>query len=121
MRALLIEDDTTTIKVIKKRLELLGFEVDFAENGNDSINYYRTRKYEIIIVDLEFPGKDVFEILLELNISLKDSYIIIYSSNLDSCSLELLSKYKIYKALDKEAGHESLFKCILDIKALLNT
>lgn len=117
MKILLIEDDKTTIKILSKKIENLGIEFDYAETGSDSINYYRSKDYEVIIIDLKFPGKDVFEILLEINLTSPKSKIIIYTSLLDEESSNLLSKYDLYDIVLKEAGHEHLLSIIKDIKS----
>lgn len=117
MRLLLIEDDKTTIKILRKKIEALGLSLDNAETGSDSINYYRSKRYEIIVIDLKFPGKDVFEILLEINLTSPDSKIIIYSSNLDKDTSNALSVYDIHDIIIKEAGHGKLIESIKSLKS----
>ncbi|MGB3368341.1 MAG: response regulator [Acidaminobacteraceae bacterium] len=116
MRLLLIEDDKTTINILRKKIEALGINFDYAETGSDSINYYRSKRYEIIVIDLNFPGKDVFEILLEINLTSPDTNIIVYSSNLDSKISAPLSAYDIHDIFLKEAGHEKLINSIKAIQ-----
>lgn len=112
MRLLLIEDDKTTIKILQKQIENLGLKFDYAETGYESINYYRSKRYEIIVIDLKFPGKDVFEILIELNLVAPNAKLIIYTSKLDNETSELLKEYNIHDVIIKESGHKKLLKLI---------
>jgi len=66
MRLLLVEDDKTLGRLIKKGLEEEGFLVDLVSNGATAEEYLNTENYEVIVLDLMLPGKDGLSILESL-------------------------------------------------------
>lgn len=120
MKVLIIEDEITTTKIIGNALIKHDINYDYALSGDDAINYYRSKKYDAVIVDLDFPGKDVYEILLEINMIQSDTKVIIYSGNLNREVKDLLeAQFKVYKILSKEAGHNTLLDELTSIKESL--
>lgn len=55
MRLLLVEDDKTLGRLIKKGLEEEGFLVDLVSNGATAEEYLNTENYEVIVLDLMLP------------------------------------------------------------------
>lgn len=121
MKILIIEDEITTTKVIGSALEKLNISYDYALSGDESINYYRSKRYDVIIVDLDFPGKDVYEILLEINMTQADAKIIIYSGHINKEIQDLLDgRFKVYRIISKEPGHKQLIDELRNIKSSIN-
>lgn len=61
MKALIIDDDSTVADALADMLQLQGFAVDVAEEGDKGINIYRTAfenrdPYVITFLDLTIPG-----------------------------------------------------------------
>ncbi|QIG47433.1 response regulator transcription factor [Nordella sp. HKS 07] len=63
MRALLIEDDKSTMTFIVKGLKENGFVVDSAADGKDGLYLAATEKYDVIIVDRMLPNLDGLSIV----------------------------------------------------------
>lgn len=63
MRLLLVEDDLTLIKTLKKDLQKSGYAVDIAENGIDAEYLGNENIYDIIILDLGLPQRSGLEVL----------------------------------------------------------
>lgn len=66
IKLLVVDDEVQFLDSICKRLELRGFDVKKATNGNEAIELARNNKFDIAIVDLKMPGldgKQVLEIL----------------------------------------------------------
>lgn len=60
-RILLIEDDTNVVEVMKDMLQLLGYQVDVAVEGEAGLGLYRCaaasgKPYLLVITDLTIPG-----------------------------------------------------------------
>jgi DNA-binding response OmpR family regulator len=66
MRLLLVEDDKTLGRLIKKGLEEEGFLVDLVSNGATAEDYLNAENYEVIVLDLMLPEKDGLSILQSL-------------------------------------------------------
>ena len=79
-KILLMDDDRMLREMANGMLEMLGYEVEFAENGAEAIEMYRKAKesekpYDAVILDLTIPGgmggKEAVKKLLELDPQLK--------------------------------------------------
>ena len=61
---LLIAEDTESVRdVLRRQLEKLGFQADFAENGKEALEAIQTGEYGILITDLHMPEVDGYEVV----------------------------------------------------------
>ncbi len=61
---LLIAEDTESVRdILRRQLESLGVEADFAENGQKALEAYRTGKYGIMFTDLHMPEIDGYGVV----------------------------------------------------------
>lgn len=64
MTKILIVDDEKIIRDrMKSLLELEGYEVSVAENGNLGLELFNAERHQIAIVDIKMPGMDGIELL----------------------------------------------------------
>lgn len=66
IKLLVVDDEVQFLDSIAKRLELRGFEVTKATNGEQAVELARNKKFDLALVDLKMPGldgKQVLEIL----------------------------------------------------------
>lgn len=63
IKLLIVDDEIQFLESIAKRLELRGFEVKTASNGQDALEFAHKEKYDIAIVDLKMPGIDGIQVL----------------------------------------------------------
>jgi len=66
IRLLIVDDEVKFLESISKRLEMRGFDVTTASNGQAAIDIAREEKYDLALLDLKMPGldgKQVLEIL----------------------------------------------------------
>ncbi|HZG14695.1 MAG TPA: response regulator transcription factor [Candidatus Bathyarchaeia archaeon] len=61
-RILIIEDETTIAQLERDYFELNGFAVDICGTGNEGLHLALNGDYNLIIVDLQLPGMDGFEL-----------------------------------------------------------
>ena len=66
MRLLLVEDDAELGRGIQKALMRDGDHVDWLTNGAEALNAIRAENFELVILDLQLPGKDGIEVLKAL-------------------------------------------------------
>lgn len=65
-RILLVEDNIDVAEGIRYNLELEGYEVHHAEEGDEGLRLARSVRPDLIILDLMLPGIDGFQILRTL-------------------------------------------------------
>jgi CheY-like chemotaxis protein len=65
---LLVEDDETTANIYKLGLELGGYAVQHAWNGETAVALARERVFDLILLDLVLPDIDGFEVMRRLSV-----------------------------------------------------
>ncbi len=85
-KILIVEDDESTAKIEAISLKRLGFETAIVSNGNDAIPKMQEWKPDVVILDLELPGKNGVQILRDmfLDPQLRDLIIIANSVHIDA-------------------------------------
>ena len=63
---LIIEDDLDVVEMYRTKLELDGYRVTIALNGEEGLARATQQLPDIIFLDLRLPRKDGFEVLKEL-------------------------------------------------------
>ncbi|RYD57599.1 MAG: response regulator [Sphingobacteriales bacterium] len=59
---LIVDDRQENIFSLKRILELNGFEVDTADSGEEALKKTLKKQYALIILDVQMPGMDGFEV-----------------------------------------------------------
>lgn len=80
MRLLIIEDEKDICDTVAKSLYNAGYEVDTCYDGNDAVDYLLTENYDLVVLDLNLPGKDGMEILKELRQTNEETKVLILSA-----------------------------------------
>lgn len=63
---LVIDDDKLMCLALARILVSAGYEVVQAYNGEEGLQQYRTRKFDLVITDLIMPDKEGIQIIREL-------------------------------------------------------
>ena len=66
MRLLLAEDEEAMADAVTAFLEYHHYEVDWASNGLDALEYARTGIYDVLVLDIMMPGMDGLTVLRTL-------------------------------------------------------
>src|SRR5437870_3806981 len=66
MRILLIEDKKKTAGFLAKGLREDGLTVEIAHDGESGLDLARTKKFDLLIVDVMLPNKDGWAVVTEL-------------------------------------------------------
>ena len=65
-RILVVDDDSQIRRVMRTTLEAQGYEVDEAGNGERAMDLVRLTKYDLILLDINLPGKTGIETCKEI-------------------------------------------------------
>lgn len=67
MRVLLIEDDGTLGHALREFLTSQGYAADWLQDGDGVLEAVRQQGYDLLILDLNLPGKSGFDVLRDLH------------------------------------------------------
>ena len=81
-RILIIEDDKSISELQKDYLEMSGYEVVCAFDGNSGFECIKNEDFDLIILDLMLPQKDGFDILTQIS-DIKQIPVLIVSAKSD--------------------------------------
>ncbi len=83
MRILLVEDEANVASFIKRGLNEEGFDVDVAFDGLMGLRFYDSRKYDVVILDLNLPKINGFDLCREIKANDKTQPVLLLTA-LDS-------------------------------------
>jgi two-component system copper resistance phosphate regulon response regulator CusR len=63
VRALIIEDEAKVADAVREGLEQHGYEAITVRTGEDGFFLLETERFDVVILDLQLPGRDGLEIL----------------------------------------------------------
>ena len=81
-KILIVEDEVTIAELEKDYLELSGFEVEVANEGETGLQKALSEEFDLLILDLMLPGVDGFEICRQVRED-KNTPIIMVSAKKD--------------------------------------
>ncbi|HVF38927.1 MAG TPA: response regulator transcription factor [Gemmatimonadaceae bacterium] len=79
-RILVVEDERNLALGLRANLEVEGYEVTVAENGEAALEAASARSHNLIILDLMLPGIDGYEVLSTLRARGVDTSVLILSA-----------------------------------------
>ena len=66
VRVLVVEDEVKMAGLVKRALELEGYAVDVAGNGDDALWLATENDYDAVVLDVMIPGPNGFEVCREM-------------------------------------------------------
>lgn len=97
-RVLIIDDDVILAGLLQLTLELEGFEVDTAADGDEGLALVRQKPFDLILLDLVMPRMDGIKFLRLLNDSeAKRPPVMIVSS---ATGTELTEQHRAFGVVD---------------------
>jgi DNA-binding response OmpR family regulator len=89
MRALLVEDDSSSALLSSKLLEADGFAVDIAKTARDGLTCAMVTDYDLIVLDLGLPDGNGLSVVQALRRDSKTAPIMILTGTLDKATTVL--------------------------------
>jgi DNA-binding response OmpR family regulator len=117
-RILVIDDEVAIRRALRTVLELAGYEVREARNGEDAIRLWREEESDLVITDIHMPDKNGIETILELRALSPDLPIIAVSGSGETRSRNLLHDAKLVGpiwTMDKPFGLTELLERVSEV------
>lgn len=106
-KILLIEDDPSACEMITDFLDGRGFSTQAIETATDAISYINSESYDLILLDLNLPDYDGFEVLKALRKAVTTPVIVISAYSHTSYKLTAF-KLGAYDYIPKPVDMEEL-------------
>ena len=65
-KILIVDDEPDFAQLLKKRLEINGYEVIIAVNGNEGLEKIKIERPDVVLLDILMPEKDGYTMLREM-------------------------------------------------------
>ena len=114
-RILVIEDDDSVRKLIRRILEGAGYTVLEAPDGVQGVQVYREQHPDLVLTDIFMPGKEGLETILELGLLDPEVRIIAVSGggNMGILNpLPMAAKLGAVRTLAKPFGRRELLEAV---------
>jgi len=116
MRVLVADDDPRIVRMISKVLKKENFTIDTAFDGQTAFDKAKTKKYDVIILDIMMPQKTGFDIIAGLRVlGIKTLIIVISARSMVEDRIHALN----LGADDYLVKNFSLEELVVRIKSLL--
>lgn len=80
MHLLVIEDERALCETIVRDLRRLAYSVDFCHDGEEALELLYTEHYDLVLLDLNLPGKDGMTVLRTLRQTDHETRVLILSA-----------------------------------------
>ena len=80
MHLLVIEDECALCETIVRDLRRLAYSVDFCHDGEEALELLYTEHYDLVLLDLNLPGKDGMTVLRTLRQTDHETRVLILSA-----------------------------------------
>jgi len=80
---LIADDDRLQRKLLTQQLAALGYDVDFAADGEEALRLAQANRYDVALLDYQMPGMngvELFERLRELQPEIRGVLVTAYAS-----------------------------------------
>lgn len=116
-KVLVVDDAISVRRAARRHLRTLGLETDEAIDGVEALRKMRSGAYRLVLIDLEIPRMDGFELLAELARSgaAAATPIVIISSRSDAHTLRRVLDLGAKALLPKPIGPDDLTETIVPL------
>jgi len=105
---LVVEDDKVYLLLLREKLLKMGFNVETAENAEESIQQMAMRPADIVITDLVLPNMDGLSLLKKIKADTPESEVIIISGQATIEKAVEAMKYGAFDFLVKPVSEKKL-------------
>jgi solute carrier family 13 (sodium-dependent dicarboxylate transporter), member 2/3/5 len=110
LKVLLIDDEDRFRENLAKQLDIRGFDVLDASNGEDAIKIVRHDNPEVVILDQKMPGMDGIQTLKELKKIRPEVQVIMHTGHGSIESARVTGKFDVFSYIEKPCALDELIK-----------
>ncbi len=110
---LIVDDEKDFVDTLLKRLSRRGLECEGTFSGEAAIEKIRSRKFDIVLLDMKLPGRDGLSTLVEIKKIQPDTEVIILTGHASANDGLAGMKNGAMDYLMKPVEFESLFEMLL--------
>lgn len=114
IKILLVDDEVKFLKAVSDRLNIKGFDVTTATNGDAAIDAANKGGFDVAVLDLQMPGTDGAHVLEILKKNHKFIEIIMLTGHATVDSAVECTKLGAFKYLEKPYDFDKLVAAIKD-------
>ena len=107
-RILLLDDDRQVVRYLKKSLEKNGYSVTATTSGNQALAYIEEQIPDLLILDLNMPAPDGFDVLKSKRSRFPYLRILVISGYLNGALLEAARIFGAIATLEKPVTAKAL-------------
>jgi DNA-binding NtrC family response regulator len=112
IKILLVDDEVKFLKAVADRLEIKGFNITTAVNGEGAIAAANQGGFDVAVLDLQMPGMDGKQVLKTLKQNHKFIEIIMLTGHATVDSAVECTKLGAFKYLEKPYDFEKLVEAL---------
>lgn len=83
-RVLVVDDEPGVVSFVARALRSRSFEVDVAGGGEEALRLVRSRRYDVVLLDLRMPGTNGVVVLRRLMQTRPDQKVVVVSAAADT-------------------------------------
>lgn len=116
---LLVDDDPAILALGQELLELLGFQVLVAEDGDQALYFFHYPRHaiDLVIMDLNLPGRSGYQVLEELRRLAPQIKVIVTSGFFGQQEIDKLGTCGVAKLIHKPFRSRQLQEAIHEVLA----
>lgn len=117
-RVLIADDSETILLLLRTRLEMEGYEVITASDGEEVLEVMRREPHpgpDILLLDAMMPRKSGIDALRELRASGVETPVLIVSAHQDEMDAGAPTDVEVSGYITKPIDFERLFSCIAEL------
>jgi CheY-like chemotaxis protein len=116
-RILIVDDDRAVLKFFQAALEGGGYEVTATSSGRQALKLLQTQAPDLLILDLNMPEPDGFDVLKSERAKYPDLRILVISGYLQGALLEAAKIFGAVATLQKPVSQQLLLSTVGEILA----
>lgn len=118
MNVLIIDDNPDISEMVSKYLDMSGHSCEFANDGRNGLNMIKTKKYDVVLLDLampDFSGTDVIDALVNEKSINEQKIVIFTASSKPNEEIDELIQKGVHSCIKKPIDPDSLVSYVENI------